>query len=674
MRWSAGLFAVLLGLILVTGSGCRELSTENADRNRAPETYLSAAPVDSIAGGGLTRIAHRYRAHWSGADVDGEVVGFFVAVTETTLDAQGRPYRLPAPRPSQYRFTTAHDSLFVFNILEGRGSDRQHALYVYAVDNQGRVDATPAVSHFVARDQTLPSVRFLLAEGRGTVFDLAPGGNGVIPGPFTRLLRDSLELPIHAPIDTIPFGGSVRFEWQGVDPDFGSSISGYVYKLTEIEFVRVDSSVTSVEYGHGVGPTGGPLPVGSNTFRIRAIDEAGGSTQPDAVRIFYVNLSPDTWFAGPDPVLLAPHLLSDSLGLYFPMDPLTRWPADFPGNPFGADTLQTLPAQRVAMDGLDVPREVGGPPIYRPKTFLEGRTRFDREFRWYIRTGADDRNQYGDTIAIGSSIVARLGGLDRDSPYVVLNTDTNSPYPVLRSGPQNGSPSTFQTRLDIEGASGSGQTGTYGVAFPNFKVDDTYVNEQILYRETVNMGGMYYLGARAVDGNLTADLRVRNPVTDSQSPTTLRSKVLTFPVNFNPGLIMVDPLPGALVNPPVGTDRMTVSIRVTDPDPDPINPRPTGTNSPYATMYFAIRARVYQVGAEPADNEGWQDPVLGYHLADTTTPGAFPYTAPIVLQLDVPPTMPPGPAILEIEVVDNIIRTNARTIRVPIPFNWRVGP
>ena len=121
MRWSAGLFAVLIGLILVVGSGCREIATENTDRNRAPETYLSAAPIDSIAGGGLTRVAHRYRAHWSGADLDGEVVGFYVAVTETTLDAQsGVPVRLPPPRPEAYKFTTvAREPV---HVLGARGS------------------------------------------------------------------------------------------------------------------------------------------------------------------------------------------------------------------------------------------------------------------------------------------------------------------------------------------------------------------------------------------------------------------------------------------------------------------------------------------------------------------------------------------------------------------------
>src|SRR5215207_1742490 len=219
MRWSAGVFVVLVGLILVVGAGCRKVPTENNDRNRAPDTYLSAAPLDTIAGGGLSRIPHRYRAQWAGSDIDGEVVGFFVAVTETTLDlATGRPYKLPPPRPSQFRFTTSRESLFTFNVLEGRGNDREHALYVFSVDNQGKVDPTPAVTHFVARDQHLPGVTWIVAKAFGTVF-LPNGFGGITPTPFERDLTDGHELPAHAPWDTIPSSGHVHFEWEGFDPD-----------------------------------------------------------------------------------------------------------------------------------------------------------------------------------------------------------------------------------------------------------------------------------------------------------------------------------------------------------------------------------------------------------------------------------------------------------------------
>lgn len=657
MRWSKGLFAVLIGLILVTGFGCRQLSTENTDRNRAPETFLTAAPVDSVAGGGLTRIAHRYRAAWSGADIDGEVVGFFVAVTETTVDAtSGRPFRLPPPRPSQYKFTTSRESLFVFSTLEGRGSDRQHALYVYAIDNQGRVDPTPAVTHFVARNPSLPVALFRKAEARGTIY-VSDGMGGVNPALEVKTLIDSLELPIHPPIDTIAVGSSVHFEWKGTDPDFGSFITGYLYKLTETEFVRVDSSVTSADYGTGFGPSPGPLPIGFNTFRVRAIDESGGTSQPDGLRQFYVNYAPDTWFAGPDVSLIGSHLMTDSLGTYFPSDPITDQPLDFPGNPFGADTLVTLPAQRLPMDGL---------ASHGPLTFLEGRTLLTRNLRWYVR-------QEGDTVAYTSHVVVRLGGFDKDSPYAVAGGTPNNPNPVLRTGPQNGSPTSFVARLAYRTTTGTVQT-PFTTPFPNVDVLDPFNNPVVLFRvERVEAVGTGFLQARAIDGNRTADTRIGDPLStyEDLSPA-LQSKVLVFPINFRPGLAWVSPLPNDLLDPP--NNRITLVVRATDPDPDPLNSRPPGSNNGYNTMFFAIRARLIAPGEVLGPNEGWQDPVLGYYSPDVTTPGVYPYTAPITLELDVPGSFPDGPGTIEVEVVDNANRAQGRVITAELPFYWRVGP
>ncbi len=662
MRLSTRLFAVLIGLILVVGSGCREIATENADRNRAPETHLSAAPLDSIAGGGLNRVAHRYRAHWSGADLDGEVIGFYVAVTETTLDVRsGLPLRLPSPRPEAYKFTVSRDSLFTFSVLEGRGSDRQHALYVYAVDNQGRVDPTPSVVHFVARDPNLPTVLFSLAQSSGQIFE-SDGAGGVRPIEFSRALTDTFEIPLHALVDTIPSGGAVRFAWRGFDKDFASSISGYQYKLTEIEYVRVDSTVTSVEYGTGFGPNPGVIPIGRNVFRIRAIDEAGGTTQPDALRQFFVNFSPDTWFAGPDPDALAENLQSDSLGQYFPINPTTNWPEDFPGNPLGADTLETLPAERKAMDGLaPAGRE------FRPKTFVEGRFRFDRQLRWYIRTE-------GDTIAFGSRIVARLGGFDKDSPYNVRGGSPTSAYPLLRSGPQNGSPVAFQGRLAIRPAGGGAIQPPFTTPFPNVDPLDPLNNDAVLFQvERIEAAGDGLLQVRAVDGDRTSDIRIGDPF-QSNPPLSpaLRSKLMIIPINFNPGLADISPAPNTVLDPP--TNRVTLTVRATDPDPDPSNPRPPGSNPLYSVMYLALRARIFSPLDPPTPNQGWQDPVFGYYSPDSATPGMFPYTTPITLELDVPTTIPAGLAIIQIEVVDNFSRTNARVVIVEVPVYWRVGP
>ncbi len=662
MRWSAGVFVALIGLVLVAGPACRNIPTENTDRNRAPDTYLSAAPVDSVAGGGLTRIPHRYRAHWSGADIDGEIVGFYVAVTETTVEqTSGRPFRRPPPRPSQYQFTTAKDSLFTFTILEGRGSDREHALYVFAVDNQGKVDPTPAVTHFVARDQNLPEVRFQLAEGRGSFFASLPcGQTGVRDSVFTRALRDTFELPLHAARDTIPSGASVRFVWEGFDRDFGSSISGYLYKLTETEFVRVDRNFTSVDYGDPNGMNPAPLPIGLQTFRIRSIDEAGATTQPDALRRFIVNFSPDTWFSGPnpaDPVML-PHLLTDEFGTYFePLDSVGGV-IPFPGNPL-TDTLELLPAERPAMDGL---RDCAT-GLIKPKTFVERRTRLDRKIRNYIRS--ED-----DTVAFGSLIQERLGGFDRDSPYVIKGAQAGR---VFQSGPPNGSPSTFRAHVVTLFPDGGSEAPPLSTPFPNFDFLDPGRNEAVLFTlDQITATGRGYLQALAVDGDRTLDGRTNDPIRnvaewEAEGNDAMRSKILTFYTNFNPGLLVPDPRPDSVVNPPA--NRFNVTVRVTDPDPD-VTLAPI-SGSPYRTMFLTVRARIYTAGDPPPPSVGWQDPV---QVRDVPQANSFPYTQPYTLEIIVPDDLPEGRAILEIEVADSSERNKARIINVPIPIYWRTGP
>ena len=106
-RWWGILVVFLMALV---ASSCRNTVDPDTDRNRAPDTYLTAAPIDSVAGGDPSKVPYRYKAHWSGADIDGEVVGFFVAVTETIPPISGI-VRLPPPKPQDYEFTTRTDSI-----------------------------------------------------------------------------------------------------------------------------------------------------------------------------------------------------------------------------------------------------------------------------------------------------------------------------------------------------------------------------------------------------------------------------------------------------------------------------------------------------------------------------------------------------------------------------------
>jgi hypothetical protein len=281
--------------------------------------------------------------------------------------------------------------------------------------------------------------------------------------------------------------------------------------------------------------------------------------------------------------------------------------------------------------------------------------------------------QEGDTVAYTSHVVARLGGFDRDSPYAVRGGTPTSPFPVQRTSPQNGSPTSFVARLAFQTTTGANQP-PFSTPFPNFDLLDSFNNPVVLFRnDRVDVAGVGFLQARAVDGNLTSDIRIGDPLRETPDLSeAMRSKVLTFPINFRPGVAYVSPLPGAVLDPP--DERIALIVRATDPDPDPTNLRPPGSNSGYVTMFFSIRARLIAPGQSLGPNEGWQDPTLGFYSPDVLTPGVYPYTPPIALDLIVPLSFPHGPGEIEIEVVDNPTRSQGRVITVKLPFYWRVGP
>src|SRR5881396_1228779 len=105
MRIHAGAIALLL--LLGLSFGCRSALSPNLNRNRAPETWITAAPQDTITvrdrGNVATppkpkTIPFRFRMYWAGSDIDGEVVGFYWAVVETLpLPPEGS--NLPAALP-----------------------------------------------------------------------------------------------------------------------------------------------------------------------------------------------------------------------------------------------------------------------------------------------------------------------------------------------------------------------------------------------------------------------------------------------------------------------------------------------------------------------------------------------------------------------------------------------
>jgi len=657
MRLKRWVLCVVLLSALVSLS-CRKTVAPNTDRNRAPETFLTAAPLDSIGGGTLNRVPYRFRAHWSGSDVDGQVVGFYIAVTETI---PGVRIPLPPPKPQQWRYTTRTDSTFVFTIHEGLGTDRDHGLYVFAVDNEGRADATPAFTRFVARDRNLPGIIWTTARAEGVVF--LPGPGGVVETPWQRELTDNQD-PVGAtspPRDTLPVGAGVYFGWTAYDNDWQSQILGYRYKLYEADYVKADVTGTSVQYGTGVGPGAAELPNNLNVFRVRAVDEAGGTTFPDSLRRMWVNFDPDTWWFGPDTTDadVAAALQRDGRGLYIVSpDPAgTVPPALEPW--LGADRFCTLPADRKSQ----------GPDPVGMRTFLEKvKIRVSAgppeitEFRYYVHVDSD-------TVARNCEAVYLFaGGSDKDSPYDVPVQPGNPPTDkcvVGIPGPVNGSPIGFEFRIPRLNVNFSSTNPAYSVLHPNFNPLSAGYKPEIYFTDDQKFTGASYAVARAVDGNLGKDRRLSRPIdyifayragllTPEQE--ALRPLVMTWFVNFNPYFIADKPEFAPQVDTLITDPIFKAKLFMTDPD--------STTSGPNKAL-FLVRVRIISPDRpRPVGDQGWQ-PALPFRM---TTGDEFP--------IAIPTDIPNGRNEFEFELSDFPTESleDRRIVFAKIPFYWQTRP
>ena len=411
---------------LVFSSGCRNPITP-ADNNRAPETWITSAPQDTI----FTRngvpvhpgtIPVQYHLYWAGSDVDGTVAGYYYAVTETiTVSPIGIP-ALPGPKPRDYHFTTRTDTTFIFNVTEA-SPDREHAFFVYAVDNKGRADATPARFIFDAQDRYPPAVIFDDARSTADMFKQTAPGSAPFMIHYVKAITDTANPAVPAYKDTVPSNGLLTFRWHGEPSLPGTYVTGYRYKLDEPQFVVVDSSVHVVNYNTGPDHPSSP---GNKLFTLRGVDVAGGARQVN--RRFQLNISPTTWYSGPDPNAYPYTHLNGETYVDVPVAPVWVTPA-LTGSFMNDDSVRVLPALRP----------------YR-KTFFE-----IYKNRIYVRAE-------NDTVHMNSWVVFSSGGFDPDSPYSVLfspyeltGPDTSHIAPgsavVLHPGPANGSPIGFKGQI-----------------------------------------------------------------------------------------------------------------------------------------------------------------------------------------------------------------------------------
>ena len=681
MRIRNGLVLCLI-LTSLVGVGCRKALSPNVDRNQPPETWITAAPQDTITlknpngspipgSDSPQTIPVKFHVYWAGSDPDGDISGFYYAVVETLpynpLGAGPVP-QLPGPKARDYHFTTRTDSTFIFSVSDIR-PDRQHAFYIYAVDNDGKPDPTPARVIFNALDKYPPLVSFVEARGTGVVWERAAGG-GVFQRTRTYQIRDSVNNAT-VPSDSLPATARIDFSWRSEPVVPGNPAVKYRYKLDETDFVEVDSSVHVVTYNSGVADAVAP---GRKVFTLRAIDLAGGKNQ--AIRRFQFNLSPDTWFSGPDPSSSQFNQVEAGSGFRFYDACLGGWKPELTGSLLSRDSVFLLPALR--------PERKTFFEIYGCKIYVH--------------------SEY-DTVNMNSWVICHNGGLDADSPYLVKVNPTDPEYkvligpppggygqvpPVLQPGPSNGSPIGFRYNMaftlvpTLQPASYT-QTSIYPIYDPNDV--QRLPSARLAAYWPVNQAGQAYMFARAVDGNgasvggldeqIAAQTVAQIVATVGPSLTggndslrALRRKIITFYVDHAPELDMGSPtFPNAfkpLPNTQYFSRVLDVNLLSVDMDPyDALaDKKPTGgPTTPGATRFRVTVRGQTAAGADTAFTDYAQPPYR--------TAGNFSIVLPNWLV---------GTAVtLEVEICDcreceNLpgtgrCRTYSIPVRVPAPVS-----
>jgi hypothetical protein len=618
MRLRAGLILFLF-IALVVG-GCRKPLAPTFDSNLAPETWITAAPLDTITTreSGTNRpipptpgvIPFAYHLYWAGSDNDGKVSGFYFAVTETSsvpTPGFNTPPPLPGPKAHDYHYTTKTDSVFVFSVSQDR-VDRAHAFYIYAVDNQGKPDPTPARFIFTAIDRypPLPVIDSFTATGYVWLQD--PGYPNSLA--LTRVLKSfaltpndtfAIGIPARA---LVPSGSKLVAHWHAEITTPGNPALGFAYKLDEPSFIPVPTTVDSVIYNSGPNDKVGP---GQKIFRLRAIDKAGGKNE--TTRHFNMNLPPYAWYAGPD--------RNASIWTRSGNDRfinVANWGAGFPNlvgvSLFSTDSVKILPSQRT-------PR----------KTFLEfwGDPRSNPIInRVYCR-------QENDTVHMNSWVVMHGGGFDADSPYNVIYrvNDPNAPdsttNPVLQIRTPNGSPVGFRTRLPVNlWPNGPITSPSQSGLFPVFDPASVFRSPTITSFSGMIQSGVVYFVLRAEDGDGQIDSRIGSrpdlqpePIVRACDSTAygygpptpeqleLRPMILKFFVDFAPAF---PTLTSGSFHPRPGETYLTrvlnIAMPATDSDPYVPGSRPNtpGGCSNTDLFRYTMKLRSPRNGGAPGDS------------------------------------------------------------------------
>lgn len=569
MRWGPWVVLCLLASLMAAGSGCRKPMTPNIDRNEAPETWITAAPLDTLTtinedtrrpdpetGPSISTIPVRFHLYWAASDRDGAIAGFYYAVVETTAaPLEGGIFApLPGPKPQDYHFTTKTDTTFIFTVSE-MFTDRRHAFYIYAVDNNGKADPTPARFIFNAIDKFPPRAEFTLAQATGPYVSLTYDGDPV-PQVGTWAITDTLN-PRTDTRDTVAATSDIDFAWRPVITLAGSAVLSYKYKMDETQFQFADSSVRAVTYRQPISP-------GLKVFTLRALDQANGAGQ--VTRRFYMDFAPDTWWAGPDPDMFPP-LDASGRGVdgeagsrCVTITPDSWIQAGTPGYSTGGCYFRTVesPNPFIGTGSTYGPDSM----LYRPsKRYPPHHDFSSKEARTFyeIYNGRIYARTEGDTVHMNSQVVLWNGGYDKDSRYDV-QADKDDPDlpggyasgPVVQDAGLVGSPIGFRANFVNEVTPRGlmvryAQSPTYPVYLPG----SVYRSIRLGAHLRAIQAGKVYALVRAEDADGTLDTDIPDAqqwewAADSfktipQNQMSLRRKVLVFYVDKAPALVRNDP-------------------------------------------------------------------------------------------------------------------------------------
>jgi hypothetical protein len=257
---AGGLAVALLAIPLATMlflTGCRKLEQLVLDTNLTPDTRVTSSPPP-MSDGQPGPTNYRVHLYWDGTDPDGFVVAYHYAWDDTVP-----PY---GAVDSPWQLTTVTDSLF--RALIDGGHSQRHTFYVRSVDNEGKLDPTPARVRFEAQTE-LPEFYYLYRVGGPMDPDQG------IPDPSVK--------------DTVLMGLPVTFVWSAWDPDGQGEPVQYSYTLDSTPFSPYGDS-TRVTIPH--------MAAQLHDFYVKAKDETGAVCFPERYR-FVMNYEPDSQIIDP---------------------------------------------------------------------------------------------------------------------------------------------------------------------------------------------------------------------------------------------------------------------------------------------------------------------------------------------------------------------------------------